>query len=63
MGIKPEETVAFGDAENDIPMLKTAGIGVAMGNATAPVKTAADAITASNNDDGIALWLEKNLLE
>ena len=63
LGIKPEETVAFGDAENDIPMLKTAGIGVAMGNATAPVKTAADAITASNNDDGIALWLEKNLLE
>jgi len=63
LGIKPEETAAFGDAENDIPMLKTAGVGVAMGNASEPVKAAADQVTASNNDDGIALWLEKNLLE
>ena len=63
LGIKPEETVAFGDAENDIPMLKTAGVGVAMGNAAISVKTAADKVTAGNNNDGIALWLEKNLLE
>ena len=58
LGISANETVAFGDAENDIPMLKTAGIGVAMGNATAAVKASADAVTLSNNDDGIAVWLE-----
>lgn len=59
LGIAPEQTVAFGDAQNDIPMLRAAGVGVAMGNATEAVKAAADAITASNNEDGIALWLEK----
>ena len=59
LGIDPTETVAFGDAQNDIPMLKAAGIGVAMGNAADPVKAAADQVTATNNEDGIALWLEK----
>lgn len=59
MGIDPGQTVAFGDAQNDIPMLRAAGVGVAMGNAAEPVKAAADAVTASNNEDGIALWLEK----
>ncbi len=57
LGIDPVETVAFGDAENDIPMLRTAGVGVAMGNANEAVKAAADAVTLSNNDDGIAYWL------
>ena len=60
--ITTEEAVAFGDAENDIPMLRTAGVGVAMGNAAQAVKVAADQVTASNNEDGIALWIEKNLL-
>lgn len=60
LGIDPADTVAFGDAQNDIPMLKAAGIGVAMGNAAAAVRAAADAVTASNNEDGIALWLENN---
>ena len=59
--IDPVDTVAFGDAENDIPMLRSAGIGVAMGNAAASVQKAAHEITASNNEDGIALWLEKHL--
>lgn len=62
LGIGAEDTIAFGDAENDIPMLKAAGVGVAMANATEEVKAAADAVTESNNADGIALWLEKNLL-
>lgn len=61
LGIDPADTVAFGDAQNDVPMLKAAGIGVAMGNAAAAVRAAADAVTASNNEDGIALWLEKNM--
>ena len=61
LGIGVEDAIAFGDAENDIPMLKAAGVGVAMANATEEVKAAADAVTESNNADGIALWLEKEL--
>ena len=58
LGIDPKETVAFGDAENDIPMLKAAGTGIAMGNATEAVKAAADGVTLSNNADGIAVFLK-----
>lgn len=61
IGIQPEECIAFGDAENDISMLKYAGIGVAMGNAQDDVKTIADDITDDNNHDGIAKALEKYL--
>ena len=61
LGIGTEEVVAFGDAENDIPMLKQAGTGVAMGNAPPAVKSAADLVTLSNNDDGIAFALVKLL--
>ena len=41
-GIKPEETMAFGDGGNDISIIKKAGIGIAMGNATEQLKNAAD---------------------
>jgi len=58
--VDANDSVAFGDAENDIPMLKAAGVGVAMGNASDAVKMAADIITLSNNEDGIAVWLEDN---
>ena len=58
LGINPAEVVAFGDAENDIAMLQAAGMGVAMGNATEAVKAAADMVTLSNNEDGIAAALE-----
>lgn len=51
--IKREETMAFGDGENDIDMLKLVGIGVAMGNAESCVKESADYITNSVDDDGI----------
>lgn len=61
LGISPQQVIAFGDAENDIPMLKAAGLGVAMGNAAAPVKAAADYVTCSNNEDGIAAALERFL--
>lgn len=61
LGIHPSETVAFGDAENDIPMLRAAGVGVAMGNAADAVKAAADAVADTNNRDGIAKWLESNM--
>ena len=59
MGIDPAEVISFGDAANDIPMLQTAGMGVAMGNAQETVKAAADMVTLSNNEDGIADALEK----
>lgn len=53
-GIAVEQTIAFGDADNDREMLQFAGIGVAMGNADEKVKAAADYITADVDDDGIA---------
>lgn len=58
-GIRPEETAAFGDAANDIPMLRAAGLGVAMGNAAEAVRAAADRVTKTNNEDGIAYALEQ----
>ena len=61
LGIEPAEVVSFGDAANDIPMLEAAGMGVAMGNAQTAVKQAADMVTLSNNEDGIAAALEKLL--
>ena len=54
LGIDPSQSMAFGDSENDIPMIRAAGIGVAMGNAAENVRAAADYVTASNNEDGIA---------
>lgn len=53
-GIKREETIAFGDGGNDMTMLRYAGIGVAMGNATDEVKATADHVTDSVDEDGIA---------
>ena len=61
LGIRPEECIAFGDAENDIPMLQYAGIGVAMGNATDAVKAIADEVTLSNEEDGIAHSLYRHI--
>ncbi len=52
-GIRREETIAFGDAENDLEMIRYAGIGVAMGNGDDAVKAVADFVTADIDDDGI----------
>lgn len=57
-GITREECMAFGDGGNDIPMLKYAGIGVAMGNAREEVRQAADFVTRSVDDDGIVAGLQ-----
>lgn len=57
-GIAPEEIIAFGDGENDMEMLRFAGIGVAMGNADEEVKQCADFVTADIDADGIALALK-----
>lgn len=53
-GWKPEETIAFGDSENDLEMLRFAGIGVALGNAELEVKEAADYVTDDIDEDGLA---------
>ncbi|MCL2220702.1 MAG: HAD family hydrolase [Oscillospiraceae bacterium] len=61
-GIKSDEIVAFGDDTNDIDLLEYCGIGVAMGNALDNIKAVANEICDTNNNDGIAKWLEENLL-
>lgn len=54
LGIPPEDAVAFGDAEVDLPMFAVAGLAVAMGNASDAVKAQADFVTASVDEDGVA---------
>ena len=56
--ILPAESIAFGDSENDIEMLRTAGIGVAMGNATPECLAVADYVTADCDGDGLKKALE-----
>ncbi|NDV65966.1 Cof-type HAD-IIB family hydrolase [Bacteroides sp. 224] len=64
IGIKLEETMAFGDGGNDISMLRHAGIGVAMGNAKDHVKAVANYVTDSVDNDGILKALKHfNLVE
>ena len=58
LGIDPAETMAFGDDLNDVSMLKAAGIGVAMGNASDPVKAAAGKVTASCDEDGVSAAIQ-----
>lgn len=59
LGIEPEEVMAIGDSFNDIDMLEWAGLGIAMGSVPAEVKEAANYITASFEEDGVALALER----
>jgi hydroxymethylpyrimidine pyrophosphatase-like HAD family hydrolase len=53
------ETIAFGDMPNDIPMFHWSAYGVAMANAHEQLRSVADEVTASNEDDGIAVVLER----
>lgn len=59
LGYTKEEMVACGDGYNDVSMIAYAGVGVAMANAQPPVKEAADFITRSNDEDGVAYAIEK----
>lgn len=59
MGIRAEGCIAFGDNENDISMLKYAGLGVAMANADECVRAAADEVTLTNDECGVAAVLER----
>ena len=60
-GIEPSEVVAFGDMPNDVELIRWAGLGVAVANADPAVKQAADEVTASNDDDGVAIVIERLL--
>ena len=62
-GISQKEIAAFGDDLNDIDLLEYAGIGVAMANALPEVLSVADEICGSNEDDGMAKWIEENILQ
>ena len=59
LGVPAEGVVAFGDMPNDLPMLAWAGTGVAVANAHPEVLAAADEVTASNDDDGVAEYLSR----
>lgn len=59
MGIDAKDTIAFGDGQNDLSIIKFAGHGVAMGNAVDELKAAAQEITLSHDEDGIAHVLER----
>ncbi len=61
LGIPSAEVVAFGDMPNDITMLRWAGYGVAMANAHPDTLAAADAVTRSNDEDGVADFVERLL--
>ncbi|MDT5202067.1 MAG: hypothetical protein QOH34_3589 [Mycobacterium sp.] len=58
-GITDDQVIAFGDMPNDVPMLLSAGHGVAMGNAHPDAIAAADEVTTPNTDDGVARVLER----
>lgn len=62
LGIAQEEVMAIGDSFNDITMIQYAGKGVAMGNADARIKAVADEIAPSNDEDGVAVMIEKYVL-
>lgn len=62
MGLSREQVIAFGDGHNDVAMLEWAGCGVAMGNAAEEVRRKADRVAGANGQDGVAAFLEKELL-
>lgn len=62
LGIEPSEVAAVGDGDNDIDMIKFAGKSAAVANAENAIKENADYITASNDDDGVAEFIEKFIL-
>jgi Cof subfamily protein (haloacid dehalogenase superfamily) len=61
LGLRAEDSIAFGDMPNDVPMFSWAAHGVAMANAHRELKAVADEVTASNDEDGIAVVLERLL--
>lgn len=63
LNIKLKDVICIGDGENDLSMFKLAGKSVAMANARAEIKNHADETTLSNDEDGVATFLEKEFLK
>lgn len=61
-GIAPQDAVYFGDDNDDMEPIRNCGWGVAVSNAIPPVRAAADALTDSNDADGVARFIEKKIL-
>ena len=61
-GFGTESVIAFGDDFADIGMLELCGLGVAMGNAIEEIKEKADIVIGSNDEDGIAVFLENEMI-
>lgn len=59
--IDQADVIAFGDGVNDLSMLRWAGLGVAMGQSTSTVLGCADEVTLTNEQDGVAVWIEAQL--
>ena len=62
LGISLEETIGIGDNDNDLELVKRAGLGVAMGNASPAVKAAADYIAPPVDEEGVVEVIEKFVL-
>jgi Cof subfamily protein (haloacid dehalogenase superfamily) len=62
LGIALADVIAVGDNLNDLEMIRTAGLGVAMGNAPAEVQSHADYVTATNDNEGLAVVIERFIL-
>lgn len=62
LNLEPQHVLALGDGENDIEMVRLAGVGVAVGNADPHLKAAADHVVATNDNDGVAEAVERFVL-
>lgn len=62
LGLYKEDVIAVGDSGNDIPLFESAGLKVAMGNSTEDLKSKADYVTKSVEEDGLAYVIEKYIL-
>lgn len=60
LGIRREEIAAFGNAENDVDMMRWAGLGIAVANSPEDVCAAADEVVPSNDEDGVGWWIRRN---
>ncbi|WP_405082036.1 Cof-type HAD-IIB family hydrolase [Paenibacillus chitinolyticus] len=63
LGIEMSQVIAMGDSENDIAMIRAAGLGVAMGNAQDGVKRIANLVTVTNDEDGVAKIIQEYVLD
>lgn len=63
LGLTPDEVIALGDHDIDAPLLRAAGLGIAMGNASAEARAAADEVTDSCDEDGVAYAIYRHIEE